>query len=205
MRLRGVTDIRAWWRWREKADHTPQPFPASLSWLLDNPLMRALAGPALRRLDLAPGMRVLDAGCGPGRLTVPLAEQVGPTGAVVAFDLQPAMLDRTARRARERGLSNVSPLEGGIGEGVLTERDAFDRAVLVTVLGEVPAERREEGLREIHAALKPGGIVLVSEGFADPDYLSPETVRRLGDAAGFELAGERLRLFGFELRLRKPA
>jgi ubiquinone/menaquinone biosynthesis C-methylase UbiE len=198
-------DVRAWWRWREKEDHTPQPFPASLSWLLDNPLMRALAGPTLRRMDLTPGMRVLDAGCGPGRLTVPLAERVGPTGAVVAFDLQRGMLERTERRARERGLSNVSPLEGGIGEGVLTEREAFDRAVLVTVLGEVPAERREAGLREIHAALKPGGIVLVSEGFADPDYLSPDTVRRLGDAAGFELAGERLRLFGFDMRLRKPA
>jgi ubiquinone/menaquinone biosynthesis C-methylase UbiE len=198
-------DLRVWWRWREKKRHEPEPFPASLSWLLDNPLMRALAGRVLRRMDLTPGMRVLDAGCGPGRLTVPLAERVGPTGAVVAFDLQRGMLERTERRARERGVSNVSALEGGIGEGVLTERDAFDRAVLVTVLGEVPAERREAGLREIHTALKPGGIVVVSEGFADPDYLSPETVRRLGDAAGFELAGEHLRLFGFEMRLRKPA
>jgi len=194
-----------WWRWREKKRHEPAPFPASLSWLLDNPLMRALAGPTLRRLDLAPGMRVLDAGCGPGRLTVPLAERVGPTGAVVAFDLQPEMLDRTERRARERGLSNVSALEGGIGDGILTEREAFDRAALVTVLGEVPAERREAGLREINAALKPGGVLVVSEGFADPDYLSPDTVRRLGEAAGFEVAGEHLKLFGYETRLRKPA
>jgi cyclopropane fatty-acyl-phospholipid synthase-like methyltransferase len=40
------------------------------------------------RLDLQPGMAVLDVGCGPGRLTIPIARQVGQQGEVVAMDIQ---------------------------------------------------------------------------------------------------------------------
>lgn len=52
------------------------------------PAVRRLPGGVLLdRLDLAPapGMRVLDAGCGPGRLAIPAARRVGPGGEVVAL------------------------------------------------------------------------------------------------------------------------
>lgn len=48
-------------------------------------------------------MRVLDAGCGPGRLTIPLARQVGPTGEVVALDVQQGMLKRVRKNAARGG------------------------------------------------------------------------------------------------------
>jgi hypothetical protein len=51
----------------------PMMHPPRLTFLFENPLVNRFVGPErlIRRLDLAPGMRVLDAGCGPGRLTVP--------------------------------------------------------------------------------------------------------------------------------------
>jgi SAM-dependent methyltransferase len=60
----------------------PIPHPPRLTFLFENRLVGAFVGPGhlISRLDLAPGMRVLDAGCGPGRLTIPLARAVGPDG-----------------------------------------------------------------------------------------------------------------------------
>lgn len=46
-----------------------------------------------------PGQRVLDLACGPGILTLPLAEAVGPTGRVVGVDLASGMLDLLRRSA----------------------------------------------------------------------------------------------------------
>jgi len=40
-------------------------------------------------------MAVLDVGCGPGRLVIPIAQQVGQLGGVVAMDIQAGMLSVT--------------------------------------------------------------------------------------------------------------
>ena len=71
--------------------------PVWLRWLveLDNPFTEANRSELIiRNLDLQPGDDHLDIGCGPGRLTIPVAQQVGPQGAVVAIDLQAGMLRR---------------------------------------------------------------------------------------------------------------
>jgi ubiquinone/menaquinone biosynthesis C-methylase UbiE len=136
----------------------------------------------LDRLELAAGMKMLDAGCGPGRVSIPAAERVGPEGEVVALDIQPAMLSKLEARAAARGLSNLRLVLGGIGQGLL-DHNAFDRAILATVLGEIPD--RQAALREIFAALKPGGILSITEIFPDPHYQSRNTVRRLAEAVGF--------------------
>src|SRR5215210_6349596 len=78
----------------------PMMHPPRLTFLFENSLVNRFVGPErlIGRLDLAPGMRVLDAGCGPGRLTIPLARAVGPTGEVVALDGQSAMLAKLEER-----------------------------------------------------------------------------------------------------------
>src|SRR5438105_9887142 len=45
--------------------------------------------------------QIVDAGCGPGNLTVTLADR-WPTAEVVGFDSSPAMIQRAAEVARER-------------------------------------------------------------------------------------------------------
>jgi len=162
----------------------PFPCPSWLVPLLENPYVDAVAG-AERLLDRAgvgPGMQVLDAGCGPGRLTLPAARRVGPGGRVVAFDLQPAMLERLEGRLAEAGLHNVECIRGGLGEGALPEA-AFDVAFLVTVLGEVPD--KEAALRDIHHALRLGGRLCVTEVLPDPHYQTVRRVRALAQRVGF--------------------
>ena len=56
---------------------------------------------------LAQGHRVVDATAGNGHDTVFLADQVAPTGTVVAFDVQPKACSATARRCETEGLSDV--------------------------------------------------------------------------------------------------
>ena len=190
--------------WRGAARRRSLPCPTWLAWSLENPFTELVIGsrPILDGLALAPGMRVVDAGCGPGRLTIPAAERVGPTGEVVALDIQPGMLARLDERIAARGLGNVRPVQGGLGEGRLPE-GAFDRALLVTVLGEVPD--RAAALRELHQALRPGGILAVGEVLLDPHYQPPATVRRLAEEAGFRVGRLESRWPSYTLHLIKPA
>ena len=116
------------------------PCPVWLRWLveLDNPFTRTnRAHVIIEHLSVAPGMYVLDVGCGPGRLTIPLARAVGENGCVVAIDVQTGMLERARARAEAAKLTNIRFVRAAIEQGRL-ERDRAYRAVLVTVLGEIP-------------------------------------------------------------------
>jgi len=181
----------------------PMPHPPPLTFLFENPFAEAFVGVdlLLERADLAPGMRVLDAGCGPGRLTVPLAKAVGAHGEVVALDCQPAMLRKLEERMVAEGLHNVRLLRAGLGEGAL-ERGVFDRTILAMVLGEV--RDREAALREVFGALRPGGILCVTEVFGDPDYRRPATVRREVEKAGFRLIARHGGFPAYTLNFEKP-
>ena len=150
---------------------------------LDNPFTETnRAAVIVERLELQPGMAVLDVGCGPGRVAIPIASKVGPEGEVVAVDIQPGMLRRAQEKARAAKVTNIRFLEAAVGEGKLP-RDRFDRALLVTVLGEIPD--RERALREIFDALKPGGRLSVTEVIFDPHFQSRQSVARLAYSAGF--------------------
>jgi SAM-dependent methyltransferase len=168
--------------WRIVARLRPLPCPPWLGWLLDNPLTRGMQADLLvGRAGLKPGMRVLDAGCGLGRVTLPAARAVGTGGEVIALDIQPAMLETARRRVKAAGLSNVRFMLSSLEEGNLPN-DRFDRAFLVTVLGEIPD--RLKALKEIAAALKPGGILSITEIIPDPHYQTKRTVRQLAHLAG---------------------
>jgi ubiquinone/menaquinone biosynthesis C-methylase UbiE len=78
--------------------------------MLENPIARAHARRLMRNLEISPGMRVVDVGCGSGRLAIPIAEIVGDEGEVVGLDVQERMVEKLQRRAGARGLGNVTPV-----------------------------------------------------------------------------------------------
>jgi ubiquinone/menaquinone biosynthesis C-methylase UbiE len=190
--------------WRLISRRSSLPCPSWLAWLVevDNPLAKDYsAGSIVRRLELRPGMRVLDAGCGPGRITIPLARALGSEGEVVAIDVQPRMLQRAAARSRMAGVTNIKFLELPIGAGKI-ERDRYDRILLVAVLGEIPD--RGAALGEIFYALVPGGILSISEIIADPHYQSHDAILKLALPLGFHERAFFGNRFAYTLHLEKP-
>ncbi|MEV6507636.1 methyltransferase domain-containing protein [Streptomyces sp. NPDC051642] len=57
---------------------------------------------AVERMELRPGRRVVDLGCGTGRALPALRAQVGDAGLVVGIDLTPAMLTAALREGRDK-------------------------------------------------------------------------------------------------------
>ena len=189
--------------WRIASRRSSLPCPPWLGWLVeaDNPLAKNYsARDIVRLLDLQPRMRVLDAGCGPGRVTIPLARAVGSQGEVVALDMQPRMLRRAMDKARRAHLTNIRFVEQALGAGKLGSEE-YDRVVLVTVLGEIPD--RQSALNEIHRALKPGGILSVTEIMLDPHYQARVTILRLASVAGFQERAFFGNRFAFTIHLEK--
>jgi SAM-dependent methyltransferase len=188
--------------WRIVSRFRPMPCPPWMGWLLENPLTHGMRADLLvQRAGIEPGMRILDAGCGFGRVTIPAAHVVGKDGEVIAMDIQPAMLDAARKRAKEAGLTNIRFMLSSLDEGNLPN-DRFDRVFLVTVLGEIPD--RMKALKEISSSLKPGGILSITEIIPDPHFQTKNTVRRLAHMTGLMED----RSFGnnavFTINFRKP-
>lgn len=172
------------WRWFSR--RRSLPCPTWLSGLVEGPLMDRVLGTqtTLDRIDLKPGQRVLEVGPGPGRLLIPAARRVLPAGEVAGLDIQPGMLERLKARAAQAGVSNLKPILGDATQSHFPP-GSFDMIYFCTVLGEIPD--REAALRHCHSALKPGGLLSVTEIFPDPHYQSRAEVRRLAKSAGFRL------------------
>jgi ubiquinone/menaquinone biosynthesis C-methylase UbiE len=188
--------------WRIAARLRPLPCPPWLSGLLENPLASAIrADRLIQRAGIKPGMRVLDAGCGAGRVTLPIARAVGSKGEVIALDIQPGMLDIVMARAKSSGNANIRFMLSGLGENMLPQ-SRFDRAILSTVLGEIP--NQQAAMDEIAASLKPGGVVSITELLPDPHYQTLRTIRQLGVKAGLNETAVFGNNYSFTINLRKP-
>jgi len=190
--------------WRFSSNRKSIPCPAWLGWLveLDNPILRNnSAREIISHLELRPGLKVLDFGCGPGRLTIPIAKQIGLSGTVTAFDTQPAMLERVRVKADLENLGNIEFVHGAAGEGKLGNKQ-FDRVLLVTVLGEIPDKKIFA--KEIIDSLKSGGLLSVTETIADPHFQSRKAVTDVVKEAGFTEKGFFGNKISFTMIFEKP-
>lgn len=129
---------------------------------LDRPEREAEERPsrAIQELGLTPGMVVADFGAGSGYYTERLARAVGPTGKVLAVDLQPEMLALVGARARKLGLANVELVRSTPDDPRLPA-GTVDLVLMVDVYHELAAPQRV--LRAMKAALSPGGRIAIIE------------------------------------------
>ena len=175
------------------------PIPHVLSRLLTSRLRERTYGSrwALDTIGLAPGAIVLELGTGPGALTPEAARRVRESGFVVGLDIQAAMLRDVQGRLAREGVGNVGLVRAD-GQRLPFRGESLDAVFLVTVLGEIPDERR--AMREIARALRPGGFVAVTEIMPDPHYHLPGTVARLMREAGLEVGARAGGLFAYTVK-----
>jgi ubiquinone/menaquinone biosynthesis C-methylase UbiE len=120
----------------------------------------------LASLDIKKGSIVADIGAGVGYHAWRLAEIVGPTGKVIAEDIQPEMLRMLQKNIDDRKLRNVEIVLGTPTDPKLPA-NSLDLVLMVDVYHEFsePATM----MRQIHSALKPDGrVVLVEFRKEDP-------------------------------------
>jgi ubiquinone/menaquinone biosynthesis C-methylase UbiE len=128
-------------------------------------LLHHLFGPISRQMlleaGIAPGMRVLDLGCGIGTVSCWMASQVGPDGAVVSVDLNADQLAVARTEAEALDVKNtITFLERSASDTGLPSESfdiVFCRFLLCHLVDPLAA------LKEMHRVLKSGGAIVCQD------------------------------------------
>ena len=126
-------------------------------------MLEDLTDDLLSRAGLAPGMRVLDLGCGVGDVSLLAARIVGEKGSVLGVDRSASSLEiargRAKRRAEHCGPANISFVEADLN--TFEPDGTFDAIIGRFVLHYVP--ERASMLHRLSQSLRPGGVMAMQE------------------------------------------
>lgn len=110
----------------------------------------------------SPGMSVLDVGCGPGSITVGIAEALDP-GQIAGVDIEPSQVSLGNELAKSKGLENCKFETASIFE-LPYDDSSFDAVYGHTIL--MQFDDLSSVLSEVNRVLKSGGLV----GFREIDF-----------------------------------
>ena len=151
--------------------------------------LRSLVETPTRMLKghIGPDMTVLDVGCGTGDHTLGMARLVGRNGRVVAVDMEKESITTLKKRAARAKLSGRIEArlctEQELGIDDLAGQIDFALAVYVVHHAADPAGL----MRNIHDALKPGGILMVVEPRHHASPAECQATESAAQAAGFTI------------------
>jgi SAM-dependent methyltransferase len=111
---------------------------------------------------LTPGVSVLDCGCGPGTITLGIADRAAP-GWVTGIDFALSQVERASASAARAQVRNIS-FQVADCYCLPFGDDTFDRVFSHALLEHLSDPVR--ALRELHRVLKPGGVI----GVCSPDW-----------------------------------
>jgi len=159
------------------------PCPWWLCFTFDNPLRKIIHDP-IKILSpyVHKGNTAIDIGPGMGYFSTPMAQLVGPTGQVIAIDIQQKMLSALTLRAQKKGVADrikthlATPASLGI-------QDKADFVLAFWMAHEVPDQKRF--LSEIRDLMKPDGLFLLVEPLIHVSRKNFARVVNMAKEAGF--------------------
>ena len=135
--------------------------PVSHAYALNNFLRRLIHPPAkILQPFVNEGQTVLDVGCGPGHFSIAMAKLVGPTGRVIAADLQQGMLEHVKKHAIGKKVLERITLHACQQNRIALE-ERVDFALAFYMVHEHP--HPQALIEELTDIVKPGGSFLLVE------------------------------------------
>lgn len=120
---------------------------------------------------LEPGMKLLDLGCGPGTITMGLAEAVNP-GEVHGIDMEESQIDM-ARAAAEASNHTNALFQVGNALSLPFEDNTFDVVHAHAVIMHIPDT--QAAMAEAARVLKPRGIFATRDLIGESSFFEPGT------------------------------
>ena len=118
---------------------------------------------------LEPGMSLLDLGCGPGTISVGLADAVAP-GRLLGIDMEPTQIEMANAAAKAGGHGNAE-FRTGDATDLPFDDATFDAAYCHALLNHAPDTQAV--LAEVKRVLKPGGLFAAREVIGDSSLFEP--------------------------------
>ncbi|MBY9019105.1 MAG: methyltransferase domain-containing protein [Candidatus Lokiarchaeota archaeon] len=177
----------------------PFPIPAFMTRIIDNPIRRKfIQKPYLiaERMNLQPGMKVIEIGPGKGNYTKAVACKILPDGEVYAIDIQESVINRLKKRLENEEIKNIIPMINDV-YNLTFENESIDRIFAIACLPEIP--NPVQALMELKRVLKPEGIISFSELFIDPDYPLRRTEKKWAKEAGLVFIERFGNFFSYQL------
>jgi predicted methyltransferase len=150
----------------------------------------------LTALGVRDGAHIADLGSADGFYTLRIAAAVAPSGKAYAIDIEQKSLDKLRERAQKDNVSNVEIILSEPADPKLPP-GALDAILIRNAYHEMVAYR--DILKGVMSGLKPGGLLVVSEGMSDnlldkpreqqvkEHYIAPGIVESELREAGFEI------------------
>jgi predicted methyltransferase len=139
-------------------------------------------------LGITPGKNVADIGAGSGWFTVRASRRVGPTGAVLAEDINPLAIEYIGKRVLKEDLSNVRTVLGAPDDPRLPS-GSVDAVLMLKVYHEIA--HPVPTMKALQRALRPGAKVGIIDrnGNGENHGLNRDVVVKEMRAAGYKLVG----------------
>jgi len=139
-------------------------------------------------LGITIGKNVADIGAGSGWFTVRAARRVGPTGAVLAEDINPLAIEHIGKRAEKENLPNVRTVLGAPDDPRLPA-ESVDAVLMLKVYHEIA--RPVPAMKVLQRALRPGAKVGIIDrnGNGANHGLNHDVVVKEMSEAGYKLVG----------------